>query len=402
MACLQRVLAFVAALAIISLAYSVPEAGAAAGAAAGASSTAGAEAGGALCAAAFAPPGGALPGGAPLGGSPSGAGDLNEILALFRGMNASIHSELASVKAEVAAVNVKLAEIESSMVTVNVKLAEIESLMVTVNVQLAEIDLSMVTVNVKLAEIDSSMVTVSAAARVDKCARAAVWHFASSRMMTSHANGTTSTIKGICSAFAFAPARGGGSTAVVTAAHCVSGLPSGASVTLDGVGGLLSLVCTVAAVFPAPDDAAILDCPGSASVAGLALAPAGVLNRLRAPVGIAGFAADAYSIPSANHLPGRAIALNIDFAHIAGVVGPNIDGTGAVCVTSDVLDDGSASAGVQPLGFVDRRLTPGTSGGPVTDLDCGVVGIAHGRSCSAGAFVSLQRVTDFLANKSSA
>ena len=179
-------------------------------------------------------------------------------------------------------------------------------------------------------------------------------------------------------------------------------LPSGASVTLDGVGGLLSLVCTVAAVFPAPDDAAILDCPGSASVAGLALAPAGVLNRLRAPVGIAGFAADAYSIPSANHLPGRAIALNIDFAHIAGVVGPNIDGTGAVCVTSDVLDDGSASAGVQPLGFVDRRLTPGTSGGPVTDLDCGVVGIAHGRSCSASAFVSLQRVTDFLANKSSA
>ena len=357
MACLQRVLAFVAVLAIIAHSIeSVPEAGAAAGA----SSTAGAEAGGALCAAAFAPPGGALPGGAPLGGSPSGAGDLNEILALFRGMNASIHSELASVKAEVAAVNVKLAEIESSMVT------------------------------------------VSAAARVDKCARAAVWHFASSRMMTSHANGTTSTIKGICSAFAFAPARGGGSTAVVTAAHCVSGLPSGASVTLDGVGGLLSLVCTVAAVFPAPDDAAILDCPGSASVAGLALAPAGVLNRLRAPVGIAGFAADAYSIPSANHLPGRAIALNIDFAHIAGVVGPNIDGTGAVCVTSDVLDDGSASAGVQPLGFVDRRLTPGTSGGPVTDLDCGVVGIAHGRSCSAGAFVSLQRVTDFLANKSSA
>ena len=391
MACLQRVLAFVAVLAIIAHSIeSVPEAGAAAGA----SSTAGAEAGGALCAAAFAPPGGALPGGArraapPLGGSPSGAGDLNEILALFRGMNASIHSEiLALFRGMNASIHSELASVKAEVAAVNVKLAEIES--------------SMVTVNVKLAEIESSMVTVSAAARVDKCARAAVWHFASSRMMTSHANGTTSTIKGICSAFAFAPARGGGSTAVVTAAHCVSGLPSGASVTLDGVGGLLSLVCTVAAVFPAPDDAAILDCPGSASVAGLALAPAGVLNRLRAPVGIAGFAADAYSIPSANHLPGRAIALNIDFAHIAGVVGPNIDGTGAVCVTSDVLDDGSASAGVQPLGFVDRRLTPGTSGGPVTDLDCGVVGIAHGRSCSAGAFVSLQRVTDFLANKSSA
>ena len=397
MACLQRVLAFVAVLAIIAHSIeSVPEAGAAAGA----SSTAGAEAGGALCAAAFAPPGGALPGGAPLGGSPSGAGDLNEILALFRGMNASIHSEiLALFRGMNASIHSELASVKAEVATVS---AKVDAGLRAVNVQLAEIESSMVTVNVQLAEIESSMVTVSAAARVDKCARAAVWHFASSRMMTSHANGTTSTIKGICSAFAFAPARGGGSTAVVTAAHCVSGLPSGASVTLDGVGGLLSLVCTVAAVFPAPDDAAILDCPGSASVAGLALAPAGVLNRLRAPVGIAGFAADAYSIPSANHLPGRAIALNIDFAHIAGVVGPNIDGTGAVCVTSDVLDDGSASAGVQPLGFVDRRLTPGTSGGPVTDLDCGVVGIAHGRSCSAGAFVSLQRVTDFLANKSSA
>jgi hypothetical protein len=243
---------------------------------------------------------------------------------------------------------------------------------------------------------------VSAAARVDECSRGSVWHFLGS-IAKSHANGTTFTREGMCSAFAISPARSDGSTAVVTAAHCVSGLSSGGlSVTLEGVGGMPSLFCTVAAVFFAPDDAAILNCPGSAAVAGLALAPAGAHSRLRMPVGIAGFAADGYSSTSEHHLPGRAVALNVNFAHITSVVGPTADGTGAVCETSDTPDDGGVPKSVQPLGFVDRRVTPGMSGGPVLDLACGVVGIAHGRSCTAGAFVSLERVTDFLARQPSA
>jgi len=250
------------------------------------------------------------------------------------------------------------------------------------------------------------MVTVRSAAVVDNCARASVWHLTYPFSETL-ANGTVLEKHALCSAFAlaFAPARlgGSGATAVVTAAHCLGRLLPGSSATLKGVGGLPPLACTVAATFTAPDDAAILDCLGVAGLGGLELAPAGVHSLLRTPVGIAGFASDAYTAQSERHLPDQAVALNVDFAHISGVAGPLVDGTGSVCVTSGVpigVSSGFSLPGVRPLGFVDRRVTYGMSGGPVLDLACGVVGIAHGRSCAAGAFTSLERVVAFLAARS--
>ena len=58
---------------------------------------------------------------------------------------------------------------------------------------------------------------------------------------------------------------------------------------------------------------------------------------------------------------------------------------GVACSSSDESDTWRVS----PTGFVDRRVSPGMSGGAVVDLECNVLGIAHGRSCAAGVFASL-------------
>jgi hypothetical protein len=89
---------------------------------------------------------------------------------------------------------------------------------------------------------------------------------------------------------------------------------------------------------------------------------------------------------STHHLAGLGVALNVDHARIVPVAGPSSDAHGLAC-TSSVEQD--ARWVLNPAGFVDRRITPGMSGGAVVDLECNVLGIAHGRSCAAGVLASL-------------
>ena len=237
------------------------------------------------------------------------------------------------------------------------------------------------------AEILSSTPTPLSAERVDACAKLSVWHYS----YVTSANRSKA-----CSAFLFTRTPGA-AAAVVTAGHCVrSFVNPGVSLVLRGVSALPTLSCVVWAQLPAESDAALLNCTGAGGLAGLA--PSLGTGRLSQAVAIAGFSRDSYTGLTSRHLPGEAVALNVDFAHVVGVAGPSIDANGELCVSSGA--DDAEFSGARPAGFVDRRVTPGLSGGPVLDLQCGVLGIAHGRSCGAGAFVGLGPVHDFLAEAS--
>ena len=99
---------------------------------------------------------------------------------------------------------------------------------------------------------------------------------------------------------------------------------------------------------------------------------------MRLPASVAGFAPDSFSGLTDHHLSGhRRIALNVDFTHVVSVAGASVDDFGVKC-TSAASDTnfGGESAWVRPLGFVDRRVTPGMSSGPIIDLQCRVIGIA--------------------------
>ena len=326
------------------------------------------------------------------------AGDA-EVLKLMRAMNAS----LASLGVSVGAVDVRLGAVETRLGAVDARLGavadSVDARFAAVDARFAAVDARFAAVDARLGELVESTVTVSAAMRVDACARSSVWHFVYVVNETLP-NGSVELRERSCSAFAFAPAVGA-ATAVVTANHCTASLRlPGSRVSLEGVGGLPNVTCTLDINFaPEKNDAAVLLCPGASAVAGLApSATADAHLRLNLPVGVTGFAVDAYA-DSQRHLKGlRKFALNVDFAHIVGVVGPAIDGSGALCKSSGA-SRADCSAGAPPLGYVDRRVTPGMSGGPVLDMACGIVGIACGRSCAAGAFASLEGVVDYFLKK---
>ena len=142
-------------------------------------------------------------------------------------------------------------------------------------------------------------------------------------------------------------------------------------------------------MFSSPLDAALLTCTNVSSLIGL-IPSVGV--RLSQVVAITGFTKDAFTGVTSHHLSGLSYALNVDFGRIVSVAGPMANPDGSVCVSSPDLVDWT----VVPSGYVDRRVTAGLSGGPVLDLQCGVVGIAHGRTCDGGVFMSLAVIDAFL------
>lgn len=148
--------------------------------------------------------------------------------------------------------------------------------------------------------------------------------------------------------------------------------------------------CSILHTFESPEDAALLSCTNVSGIPGLAPA---VGTRLSQLVAVTGFANDAffYDQPRSHHFFGANIALNVDFARIASVAGP-ASSNGVACSSSA----DSATWKIFPSGFVDRRIPSGMSGCPVLDLQCGVVGIAHGRSCDGGVFMSLAVIDAFL------
>ena len=177
---------------------------------------------------------------------------------------------------------------------------------------------------------------------------------------------------------------------IVTAAHCFIGLVPGADITLMRLGDSFNRTCSILHTFSSPEDAALLSCTNVSSIPGLAPSAGTRLSQL---VAITGFANDAfyYSQPRSHHFLGVSIALNVDFARIASVAGP-ASSNGSACSSSA----DSAMWQIYPSGFVDRRISSGMNGCPVLDLQCGVVGIAHGRSCDGGVFMSLAVIDAYL------
>ena len=216
------------------------------------------------------------------------AGDA-EVLKLMRAMNAS----LASLGASVGAVDARLGAVETRLGAVDARLGAFAD---SVDARFAAVDARFAAVDARLGELVESTVTVSAAMRVDACARSNVWHFVYVVNETLP-NGSVELRERSCSAFAFAPAVGA-ATAVVTANHCTASLRlPGSRVSLEGVGGLPNVTCTLDINFaPEKNDAAVLLCPGASAVAGLApSATADAHLRLNLPVGVTGFAVDAYA-----------------------------------------------------------------------------------------------------------
>jgi len=240
----------------------------------------------------------------------------------------------------------------------------------------AKVDAKFDALAADVAELLSASQTPRSATRVSGCAKV-------STRLVSFPDSP------LCSAFAYNSSRTD-AVVFVTAAHCLKGLSAGGTVALLGVGSAAPLSCTRAAGLSDPAlDVAVLDCEGAVPVLGLAPSTrfAGGLSQILA---IAGFAKDAYANATDFHVRENMIALNVNFARTVGVAGPGVDD--GICTSSD--EDGRASA--KPLGFLDHRVTPGMSGGPILDMECGVVGIANGRSCGAGTYVSLAPVDAFL------
>ena len=238
-----------------------------------------------------------------------------------------------------------------------------------------------------LSELLGSTQTPRSAAAVDACARRSVLHITYPTVNKTHPL-EKSTERGICSAFAYQPDPSKAAM-IVTAAHCFIGLVPGGDITLMRLGDSFNRSCSVLHTFSSPEDAALLSCTNVSSIPGLAPSAGTRLSQL---VAITGFASDAfsYSQPRSHHFLGAFIALNVDFARIASVAGP-ASSNGSACSSTD-----PAMWQIYPSGFVDRRIPSGMSGCPVLDLQCGVVGIAHGRSCDGGVFMSLAVIDAFL------
>ena len=306
---------------------------------------------------------------------------------------ADVVQELRALRADVAEVRADVAEVRADVAELRAELradvAELRADVAELRADVAELRADVTEVRADVAELLGATVTPRAAAAVTLCAR-------QSTLFLFYMQVNNTTKAEVCSAFAYAPSPGA-APVIVTAAHCLKHRAPGQNVSLEYFGGARALSCAVAFETPSPQDAAILECDGAAQLVGLAHATSAAAASQ--PVAITGFAEDTYRSMTPQHLNLSTFpraALNVDFASVAGVAGPHFDAGGRVCASSAASD---SEWNLSPGGYVDRRVTVGMSGGAVLDLSCGVVGIAHGRSCAAGVFASLEPIDTFLANR---
>jgi hypothetical protein len=250
-----------------------------------------------------------------------------------------------------------------------------------------------------LLELLSSTQTPRSALLVDSCARQSVFLVRIASTSTSDIYNTSTSYRH-CSAFAYQPFPSR-KAVIVTASHCLSPFKTPFDpISITYLGDDLIHDCSVLDFQSAPEDSSILTCPGLTNLIGLVSSGS---SRLSQSVAITGFAVDTFKSSStsskthSHHVPfshfNSSFALNVDFSRIVSIAGPPHKlKDGSVCVSSP----GEVLWSVNPSGFVDRQVTEGMSGGPILDLKCGVVGISHGRSCNAGAFVDLTGVDRFI------
>jgi hypothetical protein len=248
-----------------------------------------------------------------------------------------------------------------------------------------------------LLELLSSTQTPRSAALVDSCALQSVFFVRIANISTINETNTTSFRH--CSAFAYQPFPSK-KAVIVTASHCLSPFKTPFDpISITYLGDDLIHDCSVLDFQGSPEDSSILTCPGLTNLIGLVSSDS---SRLSQSVAITGFAVDTFSSSTSSetdshHIPfshfNSSFALNVDFSRIVSIAGPPLKlKDGSVCVSSPA----EVLWSVNPSGFVDRQVTEGMSGGPILDLKCGVVGISHGRSCNAGAFVDLTGVDRFI------
>ncbi len=103
---------------------------------------------------------------------------------------------------------------------------------------------------------------------------------------------------------------------------------------------------------------------------------------------ITGFTNDVFT-GTPRHIAGKYVALNVEFSHAVGVIGPGPD---QACSQSH--DDAPHT----PAQLAGHHLrSKGLSGGAVLDMLCGVVGIFHVRGCKSSGYASLRPVDAYIA-----
>ena len=272
--------------------------------------------------------------------------------------------------------------------------------------KLATMDKRFDSVDKTLQELLSSTLTPRSADLVDACARKSVFLVTFSSSNGGDLNENGSNLIRHCSAFSYKPFPSRDAV-IVTASHCFFPVFNKTSflnktpfvVFLSILDQHVRHECSVLDFRGSPDDATILSCPTLINIPGLLSSNDTRLSQL---VAITGFAADTYNTSTtfvnSHHIhndntDSPSFALNVDFSRIVSIAGPPHKlQDGSVCVSS--ADE--MTWPVHPSGFVDRRVTQGLSGGPILDLTCGVIGIAHGRSCNAGVFMNLLGVDEYI------
>jgi hypothetical protein len=253
-----------------------------------------------------------------------------------------------------------------------------------------------------LADLLDATPTPRAAARVSACAGASTW-------LVSIVDTSPSHCISVCTAFSYERAPGA-PVAFISAGHCFEDafVGVGHAVKLERVGDGISLNCTVSSlVSSSVADDAILDCPGAAGVTGLRPAQPG-RAALSLPVAAIGFFPDNLSL---RRVAGSTFALTTMLARISDAAGPGVQCAAAPAAGEEAAPAAGDEAAqcvaprlsklVGAAGFIDRAVVGGMSGGPMLDMDCGVVGIVSARTCGAGLFVELSGVDARLARAGS-
>lgn len=160
-----------------------------------------------------------------------------------------------------------------------------------------------------ISELVAATLTPRSAARVEACARGSSAHL-------TFTNNSGSKI--ICSAFAYRP-QFTKSYTMVSAAHCFANVSPTADITLQRLDDPAVYTCRVAALFGLPEDSAILSCPHLDGLEEAAVSPSSA--KLGQIIAITGFAHDVFT-GTPRHIAGAAVALNVDFSHAVGVIGP--------------------------------------------------------------------------------
>ena len=240
-------------------------------------------------------------------------------------------------------------------------------------------------------ELADATVTASVAETVSRCATASTF-FVHYTM-----NETTGDLKR-CSAFAY-QSTAAAPTVLLTASHCLPGRDVTESLYATRLGDETFYTCNVV-VNLSDDDAAIIDCGHLFPIAGLGLAPRAGPVSSHVHVVAAGFVTDGYAGLTDRHLKGllSTTALNLRYASTTDVVGPAANASSGVCVTSGL----EASTLKRPAGFIDDVIFEGMSGGPVLDMRCRCLGIAHGHACKAAVFANLSAVDAYIARNMTA